>query len=104
MRGKSCWTGIAWLQVSQSPQAAGNEQLEGCDSCQGRRGHGPTEVAEVLFLPFEHFGFGFHVRNVQISSNGLTPDSGPVSGGSITYKDRFLSIGGEISIRLGVHH
>jgi hypothetical protein len=96
--------GIAWLQVSEAPQAVGNEQLQGCDTCQGHRGHGPTEVVELLYMPFKHIGIGFHVRNVQVSSNGLTPDSGPRPGGSITYKDRFLSIGGAVSFRFGMRH
>lgn len=111
--------GMAWLMVDQQPDTAGNEQLQGCIDCQSRRGHGPTEVVEVMFLPsrdkgsFE-MGFGFHYRMVQISSPGISAYGGltaaapygafiPFSAG-VTYKDHFSSFGGTFTFRFGRHH
>jgi hypothetical protein len=88
--------GIAWLQVSEAPQAVGNEQLQWCYSCQGQRGHGPTEIVELLYLPNEHVGFGFHVRNVQTSSGAFSPGANG--------RPSFLLIGGSVSLRFGTHH
>ena len=88
--------GIAWLQVSEAPQAVGNEQLQGCYTCQGRRGHGPTEVVELSYLPNQHVGFGLHVRNVQTGSGAFSSGAN----GDL----RFLSIGGGVSLRFGTHH
>lgn len=95
--------GIDWLMVRSHPQT--NAQVEGaclyCPPPQG--GHGPTEVAEIMYFPKQFLGIGFQVRNVQVSSGGLSQVAGPVFG-PITYKDRFFLIGGEVSIRFWTRH
>jgi len=96
--------GFALLQVNSTAQAMANEQLA-CTTCvnYGRHG-GPTEIAEVMYLFTRHIGVGVHARGVQTKSQGLTPDSN-ISNAlfGTTYKERFLLIGGEISIRWGTH-
>lgn len=95
--------GIGWLQVRSHPQT--NAQVEGtciyCPPPQG--GHGPTEIAELTYFPSRYIGIGLQIRNVQVSSPGLTAVAGPVFG-PITYKDRFFLIGGNVSLRLWKHH
>ena len=100
----SAGAGIGWLEINQKPQAVGNEQIQGCSICQSRRAHGPTEIAEVIYFPAEFIGIGFHYRSLQVSSSGLTPDTGPGVSSGITYKDRFSLIGGGVTIRLGTRH
>jgi hypothetical protein len=94
--------GVGWVEV-RSHAATGSAQVQGgcpyCPSPQG--GHGPTEVAEITYLPDRHFGIGLQFRNVGIHSSGLTAAAGPLLGGNVTYKDRFLLIGGVISFRFG---
>jgi len=96
--------GMAWLNVHQAAQT-GNAQVQGgCIYCQPPTGgHGPTEIAEIMYLPNRHFGIGFHVRNVQVKSPGLDFSSVNSLPG-ITYKDRFWVIGGQVSMRFGTRH
>ena len=99
--------GVGWLQMNQYINTGGNEQVQGgCGGdCQSRSGHGPTEVAEIAYFPKSYLGFSFKFRNLQISSPGLAPEAGVGAGGrSVAYRDRFTSIGGGITFRLGTHH
>jgi hypothetical protein len=91
--------GFADLTSFEHPNTTGNTQAT-CISCQSVKGHGPTEIAEIMYFPGKHMGIGFHVRNVQISSSGLTPD-GIFSNSffGTHYTDRFWLIGGVISFR-----
>jgi len=95
--------GLGWLQISQSPEKVGNEELQGCDVCQTRRTHGPTEVVEITYLPSPFLGVGFHFRELQVSSFGLTPITGSPAAG-VRYKDHFASFGGSLTFRFGTRH
>lgn len=98
----SAGVGFGWLWTNEKVQTTAQTM---CESCRHVGGHGATEVAEIMYLPKPHVGIGIHVRNVQINSSGLTldaNDSNIVFG--TKYKDRFLLIGGEISIRFGTRH
>jgi hypothetical protein len=91
--------GFAVLSSDEHPKTTGNTQAT-CLSCQSATGHGPTEIAEIMYFPGKHLGIGFHVRNVQIGSSGLTPD-GIFSNSffGTKYTDQFRVIGGVISFR-----
>lgn len=90
------------MKVHQEAQTGSAQVQGGCVYCVAPHGaHGPTEVAEIMYFPSRHFGIGLQVRNVQISTpSGLSYAAGPLYG-PITYKDRFLLIGGTISLRVG---
>jgi hypothetical protein len=95
--------GVGWLEVRSNAQTGNAQVSGGCPSCPPPQGgHGPTEVAEILYFPNRHIGFGLQFRNAQISSPGLSSVAGPIFG-PITYKDRFYLIGGEITVRIGRH-
>ena len=96
--------GFAALSSFQRAQAGGNEQVQ-CTTCQSVSGHGPTGVAEVLYMFQKHIGVGLHVRYVNIGSSGLTLAS-EISGGLVgtKYRDGFFLTGAEISLRFGTHH
>lgn len=97
--------GVDWLMVRSRVQTNANTQIQGtCFSCPPPQGgHGPTEVAEVMYLPLRYLGVGVQVRNAQVSSGGLTEAAGPLFG-PITYKDRFFLIAGEATLRFWTHH
>jgi len=93
----SAGAGFAYLRAFE--QASTTAQAS-CYSCLSTSGHGPTEIGEIMFFPSRHVGIGFHVRNVQISSSGLTAD-GIFSNSffGTKYTDQFFLIGGSISFR-----
>lgn len=90
--------GWAGLKFDESVQSNPNEQIT-CVTCVNGSGWGPTEIAEVMFFPGDqrNVGFGFHVRGVQVITNGLSGLS--ADGSTISGKDHFLLIGGSVSIR-----
>ena len=52
----------------------GANPLDECRSCESRHWWGPTTVAEVMVFPRRDspVGFGFHVRTIQIYSDGVS--------------------------------
>jgi hypothetical protein len=96
--------GFAWLSTDEHAQPTGSEQLE-CETCRSVSGHGPTGVAEVMYMFNQHIGVGVHVRYVNIRSTGITPagNVGNLFYGT-TYKDSFFLTGVEVSIRFGTRH
>jgi hypothetical protein len=96
--------GFGWRLTTEEVETEGNLTAQ-CTSYRHVGGHGPTEIAEIMYLPNQHIGIGFHVRNFQISSGGLTPGayySNRFYG--TTYKDSFLLIGAEVSLRWATRH
>jgi hypothetical protein len=94
------WAGLFVSEQINSPGSYSyDEPLPQCYSCRSRHGWGPTTVAEVVVFPnpARGLGFGFHVRTVQIYSDGISLRKPPSPGAN----DRFLMIGGTVSIRFG---
>jgi hypothetical protein len=95
------WAGLFVTEQIEAPYNpyVYDDTLTKCYSCQSRHGWGPTAVAEAMVFPgvAHGVGFGFHVRTVQIHSDGISFRK-PASLGS---NDRFLMIGGTVSIRFG---
>ncbi len=94
--------GMAWLGISESADTGNISVPQTCPPvCGDANGHGPTEVVEIKYFPGGgHVGFGFHVRSMQIKSSGLNFNSAGLGG---TYNDNFLLIGGQVSVRFGMH-
>jgi len=92
--------GFGWLRTNEHVQTQANETAE-CVSCRGVGGHGPTEIAEIMYFPDRRLGVGFHVRNVQINSSGLNANDPNIYPPGTKFRDRFFLIGGEVSIRFG---
>jgi hypothetical protein len=94
--------GLAWLGISQSANTGNVNVPATCPPiCGDARGHGPTEVIEIKYFPGGgRVGFGFHVRGMQVHSPGLNFDAAAAGG---TYHDSFLLIGGQVSVRFGMH-
>ena len=90
------WAGLFVNEYLDSG-GAGSGSYNECYSCRSRRGWGPTAIAEVLVFPHadRQVGIGFHVRTVQIYSNGLSFRKAPSPG----VNDRFVVIGGTMSFR-----
>ncbi len=96
--------GIGWIAIRSHAETGSAQVQGGCPYCPAPQGgHGPTEIGEITYLPDKHFGIGLQVRHVGISSSGLSSAAGPLLSGGVTYKDRFLLIGGVISFRFGGH-
>jgi len=93
--------GLALLFADINP--SGNEQFSGCYSCRSRRGHGPIEMAEVIYFPDQgrHFGIGFRVAPVQITTTGGFSAATAGANPNQIFKDHFLLIGGGVSLRFG---
>lgn len=91
--------GFAALSSVEHANTTSNTKAT-CLSCQSVKGQGPTEIAEIMYFPDRHVGIGFHVRNVKVSSSGLTPE-GIFSNAffGTRYTDQFRVIGGVISFR-----
>jgi hypothetical protein len=94
------WAGLFTSEQITSPDSYSyDEPLPQCYSCRSRHGWGPTTVAEIMVFPSStrRLGFGFHVRTAQIHSDGISFRK-PTSQGA---NDRFMMIGGAVSIRFG---